>query len=1199
MINLKQIKLMGFKSFPDKTTITMTEGVTCIVGPNGCGKSNVADAIRWVFGEQSAKTMRGSQMADVIFNGTEKRRRQSLCEVTLVFDNSRHIFEVDADEVEMTRRLYRDGESEYLLNKQPSRMKTLTTLLHRAGAAKEGYSIIGQGRIAQIMDSKPEDRRSIFEEATGIVVFKDRKQEAENKLALSKENLREFQIGLDEVERHLVPLSRQAETAKKYSEIHSQLRYHEINTFIYRTESASEVRSTLLAEADEVRGQKDALKTRMDEVAAQELTIKDEIDAADEKLRELNDKRLEYSVGAERTNSQSKIFLERANSVKNRLNAVRDDITAYTTQIAGIDKNIKMERSYIEKNTGLLAGSREKAEKLRGEIDSLNATLSEHEYETGKNRDRVVKTLTELNELRENKGSLEAQKNLLEERVAEMEKERGKIAADRDAAQTEYDGLIQKQTEISSFVEKEDELIEEAAAGVRAADDKVAQFNEENIEAQSKLNTLMSRRDMVKSLREQFEGYPEAVKNLLGAAKEDSAVKKRITALIADVVTCDKDVEVAINTAFGQSIRYVITETRDDTRYLIDYLRNNRLGRVTFLPIEALRPRYENEQIRLARKEKGVVGFAIDLVKYDKKYENIIHFLLGNTLVCDNLVSATIISRAYPRSFKIVTLEGDLIESSGAMTGGSRRENTTNLLANERMLKDMDKEIGSLEGTLGKSRERKAVLETARTKAQANLDNVRRKISDARVELSSVTERQNALMKRINDDETSCRGYDFSIEQLRERLEQLGSRYSDIAEGASKLNQESATATEAITDISGKYEKLSRDRDAKVEEYNELNISIATLDSVIKNEGENIEKFEKQKADFVAKLAELEGSLPGLNKEMEDFTTQATRATLTEEERVVLDGVVADIRETEESKKELSAKQKELEAERTKGYNEMDALSESISSKERALQRLDDELENLRTRIEEEYGETYESCRGEKAEGYDMSQSSANITNLRRQQTMLGPVNIEAIKEYEEENKRHDEMLAQKEDLTKAIDDLTKALDDICQEMLRIFNEGFKKINENFGRTFKELFGGGSASLELLYEEGQDPLDAGVEINACPPGKKLSKISLLSGGEQALTAIAILFAIIQMRPMPFCFLDEIEAALDDANVGRYANYLKKFSEDTQFIVITHRKPTMEVADTLFGVTMEEKGVSKIVSVKLSEVETKLGGDTIQ
>ncbi len=1199
MPNFKSIQLVGFKSFADKTTIPLSDGVTCIVGPNGCGKSNVADAVRWVLGEQSAKMMRGSQMLDVIFNGTETRRKTSFCEVTLTFDNTNRIFDIDSDEVEMTRRLYRDGESEYVLNRQPSRMKVLTALLHGAGAAKEGYSIIGQGRIAQIMNSKPEDRRSIFEEATGIVVFKDRKADAERKLSASKDNLRVFQSRLDEVERQIGPLGRAAENAKKYRDLYSQLRHHEINAYIYRTESAEGERAKINAAIDKLQTRKDELATKLDDLLKQHGELRGLVEAADSRLKVLNDKRLEYSVGVERSNSQSRLFKEKANAVRDKLNSARDQITASSAQITSIEAQIRREEHYSERNNSRLQTIETSCEALKGELAELSKKLADYEFATGEHRKKVMETFKDLSELKQNMGSLSAQKQLLEERMGEMSADMDRIRADKDRAKAEYDASLAKQGELAHLLDNESELMERATAKLKECDDKLQQLIKQVYDTEAQVRSLNSTLETYRSLRERFEGYGYAVKRLMTAAKDNSSVNSKIEGLIADVVSCPKEYETAIETAFGGAMQNVITATRDDARSLIEFLKLNRLGQVTFLPIDALRPRYESDQIRLAAKERGAVGFAIDLVNFNKKYENVIHNLLGNTLICDDIVSATNIAKRFPRAFKIVTLDGDIISNSGSMTGGSRRENAANLLANERKIKELEDDIAQRKNFLSRADSRREALEQAQSQASAELDGLRLKLNNARVELTSVNEKQAALMREVASRESEYSAYAQSISELRKRLGELDSRYSDADAGASRLNEQSDKASAAIDDMSGEYEKLAAERDEKTERVNGYNVEIATLKGAIKTSSDNVARLTDERENLLKKVAALETSLPDLNREFESFTEQATRAALSTEEQNVLDGLVKEIEEVESTKRSLSDKQQNIDKERLEAYDEQDKLSNSLNERQRALQKIDDDLEHLKQRIEEEYNETYESCLSDKEEGYDISTSASSIANFKRQITMLGSVNLNAIEEYEELSARYNKMLEERADLTKAIDDLSAALSDICTEMLKIFNEGFVQINENFKRTFKELFGGGKAELQLDYTNCDDPLSAGVEIVACPPGKKLTKISLLSGGEQALTAIAILFAIIQMRPMPFCILDEIEAALDDANVGRYAKFLKKFASTTQFIVITHRKPTMEVADTLFGVTMEEKGVSKIVSVKLSEVEERLGGDTVE
>lgn len=1199
MVQFKSIKLVGFKSFADKTEIILSDGVTCIVGPNGCGKSNVADAIRWVLGEQSAKQMRGTQMMDVIFGGTEQRKKMSFCEVTLTFDNTNRIFDIDCDEVEMTRRLYRDGDSEYLLNRQPSRMKILTGLLHGAGAAKEGYSIIGQGRIAQIMNSRPEERRSIFEEATGIVVFKDRKADAERKLDAAKDNLFVFAQRMQEVERQLAPLSRAAENARKYRELYGNLRHHEVNTYIYRHDSAEGERSKISGKIEKLNKELSDLT----ELSSQLLKEYDEcrslLSSADEKLKSLYDKRLSLTVGLERNTGESKVFKERANAVKAKLQQAQEDIVYSTKRIGDIDRDIKRTQDYAQKNAARLENLKTSAEKLRGEIKTISESIASYEYMTGEHRKKVLDTFKDLSEMKESIGSLAAKKELLNERLGEIEEAMSSIRAERDQFKAEYDLAIEKQNSVNSLLGDEKNLVEEAEANVRAVDEKLQLVIKRMYDAEAQISSLNQSLKTYQALRDRFEGYIYSVKRLMSDAKEKPSVGSRIMGLIADVVTTSGEYEVAIETAFGGAMQNVITKTRDDAKYLIQYLKDNRAGQVTFLPIEALRPRYENEQIKSAVRERGAIGFAVDLVQYESKYENVIHNLLGNTLVCDNIQSATVIAGKYPRAFKIVTLDGDVVATSGSMTGGSRRENSANLLANERKLKEIEDEIELKKLSLKRAEEKRGEVEREQAKAVAAREELRTRLENAKLELAAAAEKQSSLVVNVTNKESEYAAYSQSKRALEQKLAELDDEYSSTSKGASSLSEQSSKASSEMDDMSVQYEKLSEERNKKLEKLNSCQVEIASLESGLKSNHESVERLTMEKGDLMNKVASLQAGLPAMQSEFEEFSDKAARAALSKDEQAVLDGIVKQIEELENTKKTLNARTEEVNSARLKTYEDSENLKEKVHTQELALQKVDSDLENLQTRIGEEYGLDYEACLQYKEEGYDITTSANNIANFKRQLTMLGPVNPNAIEEYEEVNTRYQKMCEEKADLEKGIDDLTVALNEIRDEMLKIFNTGFETINENFKRTFKELFGGGKAELQLDYTDCEDPLDAGVEIVACPPGKSLKKISLLSGGEQALTAIAILFAIIAMRPMPFCVLDEIEAALDDANVARYASYLKKFAEHTQFIVITHRKPTMEKADVLFGVTMEEKGVSKIVSVKLSELESKLGGNTIE
>ena len=1198
MVTFKQIELVGFKSFADKTVIPFTDGVTCIVGPNGCGKSNVADAIRWVLGEQSAKMMRGSQMLDVIFNGTEKRRPTSFCEVTLSFDNTSRIFDIDCDEVEMTRRLYRNGDSEYLLNRQPSRMKVLTGLLHGAGAAKEGYSIIGQGRIEMIMNAKPEDRRAIFEEATGISMFKERKADAERKLAAARDNLYIFLQRMHEVEHQLGPAEKAASSAIKYEELYGKLRSLEINTYIYQHDTSAERKQKITDKIEHYNSQIERLTARSSEVLKEYERCRDVVSGADDELAELNERLLRYTVGIQQKTGEGKVLQEKANSVKEKLRSAQEDVTFSSQRIDEIEREIRRAEAYNEKNADRAAKLAEECRTAEEELSALSQEIGKFEAMNDENRKKVMDTFRDLSDLNKNMGSIEAQRELLNERLSEVQSTLAEIKTLRDGYKKDYDESIKKHGELTDFISSENDVMERAAKDVRDCEESVQTYTRRAYDARSQISSLNDSLATVKALRDRFDGYIYSVKRLMTDAKAYPEISAKIQGLIADIVTTSGDYEVAIETAFGGSMQNVVTGTRDDAKFLIEHLKRTRGGQVTFLPVEALRPRLEGESIRSARKERGAIGYAVDLVEYNKKYDNVIRYLLGNTLVCDNIENATQISRRYPRAFKIVTLDGDVINSSGSMTGGSRKDNAGNLLANERRIKEIEDGIAEKKSALARAENMREKAQAELAEKNAQLESLRERFQSSRAELAANEQLSESLLKQLSSEESRYSVFAQTAEMISSRLAALDDKYSETTRGASDLNERSTEASSAIENISTQYDALVKRRDEKLEELNSARVEKASLEAAVKSGKENTERLTSEKEELINKIARTRAAIPDIERELEELNRQAEHSALTKEEQAVVDDIRERIKATTDNKVATNERIKQIDIERLELHKSIQENTDRRNNQQIALTKLDADLENMQQRIMDEYGEDYEGCLKYKTEDFDIESAPGTVASLKRQITMLGAINPNAVEEYKQIKERYDKMASDKEDMEKAIDDLGVALDEIRQEMLRIFNEGFAKINENFKQTFKELFGGGRAELELDYTDCEDPLDAGVEIQACPPGKKLTKISLLSGGERALTAIAILFAIIGMRPMPFCVLDEIEAALDEANVGRYAKYLKKFSTETQFIVITHRKPTMENADTLFGVTMEEKGVSKIVSVKLSEVESRLGGDTV-
>ena len=1118
MSSFKQIQLVGFKSFADKTTIPLGEGVTCIVGPNGCGKSNVADAIRWVLGEQSAKMMRGSQMLDVIFGGTEARRQMSFCEVTLTFDNTKRIFDIDSDEVEMTRRLYRSGDSEYLLNKQPSRMKVLTGLLHGAGAAKEGYSIIGQGRIEQIMNAKPEDRRSIFEEATGIVVFKDRKADAERKLKASKDNLYVFAQRMQEVERQIGPLKKASENALKYRELYSQLRHHEMNLYISRHDSAEGEKEALNAKAYKIAMRIAEVTALSDKLLNEYQKRRDEISAADAELQDLNERLRRYEVGIEHRTGESKLFTEKARSVKAKLASAQEDIAYSTKRLDEIDREIRRSQAYSEKNKERMDGLRSSTDVFRNEIDELSKKISDYEYMTGEHRKKVLDTFKDLSDMRQNMGSLSAQKELLKERLSEIKEEMRKIHDRRDGLKNEYDVCIERGKVLNDFLGNENELLEQAEEKTRGIEEKIQQLIRQTYDTQAQIASLNDSLTTCRALRDRFDGYIYSVKKLLSDARNDLVLSEKIEGLIADVVRCDGDFEVAIETAFGGAMQNVITRTRDDARYLIEYLKRTRSGQVTFLPIEALRPRLENDQIKSAVRDNGAIGYAINLVKFDKKFENVIHNLLGNTLIVDNIQNATQIARRYPRAFRIVTLDGDIISTTGSMTGGSKREIAGNLLANERRIKEIEEGKDTKKSMLSRYEVKKKELAENKTQADAELQLLIKRLQDSKLELAGVTEKQSSLLKSVTSAESEYSAYGQSLKALEDRLSGLDSEYTGVSKGASDLSEQSDKASSAIDDMSAQYDRLSAERTQKTEKLNSVLVEIASLESALKSGAENVQRLNDERQTLSLRLEKTKASIPQIEEEMQTFTRQAQQAALSKEEQEVVADLNRQVALVQTRKDELNKRVMQYDSERLNAYKEKEELAKQQANLALALQKIDSDLEYLQTRISEEYGEDYDGCLKYKEEGYDTSSAGQTIANLKRAITVLGPVNHNAVEEYDELSQRFEKMTVEREDLEKAIADLTTALDDIRAEMLKIFDEGFNLINENFKRTFKELFGGGKAELQLDYTDCDDPLNAGVEIIACPPGKKLTKISLLSGGERALTAIAILAGRASPRP---------------------------------------------------------------------------------
>ncbi|MDE6676119.1 MAG: chromosome segregation protein SMC, partial [Clostridia bacterium] len=1108
------------------------------------------------------------------------------------------LFDIEYEEVAMTRRLYRSGESEYLLNMQPCRLKDIVALLHGVGIGKEGYSIIGQGKVEQIMNAKPEDRRAIFEEATGVMKFKSEKAEIERKLDNSMGNLMTLDQRIDELERQRGPLEKQSATARKYKEYSEQLRYEEVNSYLVHYDSfavETEKYRVRIAEAGE---QLSKVETRLTELDGEEEKGREEINKADEQLRSLNEKLRIFEVGMEHKSGEAKVINTRIESYRRQLTQAADDIDYSIRRKQEIDtlvaQNEIKQKASSERAQEIEAESKELFEKLQ----EADARVAAYERISSEKRASELSSVENLADVRANVGSLSARRDAASERIEEVKNAIAKADARKADFARQLEECRAEKGTCESFLDSKAEREETLKADIADLTASRQKLTEEIVSCNTSVLNLTNNLEIYKNLKNRFDGYRDSVRKLQLTAKENPEIGAKIKGALADIVSTEKKYEVAIETAFGAAMQNLVTATSDDARYLIEYLKRTGGGIVTFLPVSGMRPRDNVSEIKKAIHESGALGLAEELVKYDPYYDNIIKNLLGNTLVCDTIASATQISKKYPNAFKIVTLDGDTIATSGAMTGGSRRKESGNLLAGERHIKECEEGIALKQASLEKLKKALAECEDDLDKAQHAYDEFRVKVQEETAHFAAISQREIALASLTEDAQRDSEEYNGLLTRLTQQIDDIESKVLSSEENEDLLNKIRSEAAEEATKREEEAAKLRAQRDELSDKFHVLQVEGAALKSMREADEETVRRMQVEKKQLDEKVDNSRKAVAEMESLIEQLKRQEEKVALTEEEQHTVGALRERIAQTEEGKRTQNERQMKLTEEKRALLARQMTLGEEKHTYELEISKAETNLENLKQRIEEAYELSYESAQELRDPNYEVNQSQTRITTLKRNITMLGPINHNAEESYNELTARSTEMQTQRDDLSKAIEDSKAILDELKNNMQEKFDKGFNEINQNFTQIFKELFGGGRAEMQLDYENCDDPLNAGVEIVACPPGKKLAKISLLSGGERAFTAIAILFAILKSRPMPFCILDEIEAALDEANVDRFAKYLKKFSRDTQFIVITHRKPTMNQADTLFGVTMEEKGVSKIVSVKLSEVESRLGGDTV-
>ncbi len=1186
-MKLKKLELYGFKSFAQRTEIVFDEGITGIVGPNGSGKSNIGDAVRWVLGEQSAKTLRGASMSDVIFNGTQKRKPLSYCEVSLVFDNDDHALAMEAAEVMVTRRVYRNGESEYYLNRTACRLKDVVDLFRDTGIGKEGYSIIGQGRIDEILSRKSEDRRQVFEEAAGIVKFKARKEEADKKLQRTLENLERVDDILDELTKRLKPLEEQSRNARVYLELSTELKDLDLNLFLIRSDRArarlSELESELLTVQTILADTESNLTdktTRRDET-------QNRIDQLEEAITKARTELMECAEHVHESQKKlSALQSRRETRSENRQRIVREQEEAQE-RLAEIEKDHVRIQADVEKQHSLIADAEQILRATQDAAEKAQAKEKEADAALEAQKAAVIDQMNRLSDVRNDKTRLNTMQAQMETRLTEIEESSGALQ-EQEAALREALTAVEKQMETENQHQQQcQEKLAQARQASDEADTAYANLRADVEKQSADMQAAASRHNVLTEMTRDMEGYNMAVRRAMTYAKQRGLTG--VKGVLAQLMTVPQAYETAIDMALGAAQQNIVTDTEETAKELINYLRQNRLGRATFLPMSAIRGKtlYGNE--RNALKLSGCLGVASELVQCAPEYRGIVENLLGRTVIADNLDHGIPIMRAGNHAFRLVTLEGDVMHSGGSMTGGSAQSKVSNLLSRERELKELTAKLQTGRAELDKCRQELTQRQqTAQEKRQKVSDAVnalhQQEIAVAREQArrESVSADLNTHLQRMQETEQARVQLHQSLEDIRQQLETIEHQRTGAQGDQSAMEQKTIEMQNALVKARAEASAENDRLMVRTLQLSDLRHGLSDLErdeAHAQQDQAQILREQERREQLLHEMDELDAI------DENDMKREEAESARRQKEQLRQESAAQAI---EQRRSQAQSDLRDILSDMENLHEAYNRDSEKLHKTELAKARIEGDQKNLQNRIWDTYKLTYAGAEEFRRTPFDEKESDCRAAELQGQIRALGTVNVGAVEEYAETKARVDDLTAQQQDLKRAEMDLRELIERLLIQMRSTFVENFSKMQGYFAETFTRLFGGGHAELKLM--DPDDPLNCGIEVNAQPPGKKLQLLSLLSGGERALTAIAILFAMLKLKPTPFCILDEIEAALDDANIGYYADYLKEYSKGTQFIVVTHRKGTMERCNSLFGVAMEEQGVSRMVSVSLQDYQ---------
>ncbi|MGE8079191.1 chromosome segregation protein SMC [Peribacillus loiseleuriae] len=1177
---LKRLDVVGFKSFAERVSVEFVPGVTAIVGPNGSGKSNIIDAVRWVLGEQSAKSLRGAKMEDVIFSGSDSRKALNFAEVTLTLDNENNTLPIDFHEVSVTRRVYRSGDSDFLINNQSCRLKDIIDLFMDSGLGKEAFSIISQGKVEEILSSKAEERRVIFEEAAGVLKYKSRKKKAEHKLFETQENLTRVQDILSELEGQVEPLKIQSSLAKEFLEKKADLKQIEVALTVHEIETLHEKWNKLSQELKRHSDQEMELSVSLQKKEADVKNTRDHIYALDESVNDLQAVLLHASEELEKIEGRKEVLKERKKNASQNKHQLEKSIVDGEKRIL----SLKDEKDREGKVLAILESDVKRLQKDLNEKQKSFGLFSANLEETIETlKSDYIEWLNKQAAARNETQHLQQQLNQQKTRNARLDQENGKYLSERVEVEKKKVISLEGFNEVTQQIEQHVFSFREEQKKLDAI--KATYQKQEKLlyQAYQFLQQSKSRRDMLEEMQDDYAGFFQGVKEVL-KAKSDTL--QGVEGAVAELIKVPKEYQQAIETALGASMQYIVTETENHARQAISYLKRNGYGRATFLPLTVIKSREVSpSQLQLLSNHPSFIGTAESLVQFNNRYSNIVTNLLGTVIITSELKGANELAKLTSYKYRFVTLEGDIVNPGGSMTGGAVKQKQSSLLSRKN-------ELDELNGKLLAMEEKTALLEQQVKQLKRDISVKEEKIEEIRKVGETLRLKEQLCKSEIREIELQERNinerlhlYDLDKQTILDEDSQKSARLQEVNELLNRCQVEINKLDEEIASLSKQKQSQQMSKETLIEETNEVKVQLASKREQLQNQSEKYTRIKNALMEETRKVADFKEDLSLLSNEMTDSSSgEEILETAAQNKLFDKNEAINLIAQKRKERVDLQSQLEDYECESKELKRVHKGLAEAVKDEEVRLNRLDVELENRLNHLREEYSLSYEGAKEQYPLTIEADEARKKVKLIKLAVDEIGTVNLGAIEEYDRVAERYHFLLEQKDDLHTAKNTLFQVIDEMDDEMKRRFAETFHAIQGQFDAVFKALFGGGRAELRLT--DPNDLLQSGVEIIAQPTGKKLQNLALLSGGERALTAIALLFSILKVRPVPFCILDEVEAALDEANVLRFSQFLKKFSEETQFIVITHRKGTMESSDVLYGITMQESGVSRLVSVRM-------------